>query len=169
MILCGAYGKIKDVTVLFNEIDQLSKQNNVIIQIVNADVIFGKDHIVSAYYHTNRCFENNTNSLDDKSLEFLLYLSGERQISKAIKKVGITNQVNTFAIIIIPLQKENDCESILAHIVSQFNFVKDDAILAGDKTTLKRFGISEKEISTVPEENYADIILEKVALVDIIK
>lgn len=168
MILFGAYGTISDASKIFKEIDNLSKNNNALIQMVNADVIFGKDHIISAMFHTQRCFANKTNSLDDASLELLLYLSGERQISKAISKIGITNQTTKFAII-VSSEKQNNDEIIVHTLLSQFNLCRDDTVLEGDSTTLKQFGLSKQEISTVSKQLYGDLILEKVALVDIIK
>jgi tRNA threonylcarbamoyladenosine modification (KEOPS) complex Cgi121 subunit len=46
---------------------------------------------------------------------------------------------------------------------------RNDAIIEGDKIVLKRFGIDENEIKTVPDDKYGDLILEKIAMVDIIK
>ena len=53
--------------------------------------------------------------------------------------------------------------------MSSLNLKRDDKVLEGDVDTLKRFGITEDELSTIPESKYGDLLLEKVALVDIIK
>ena len=45
----------------------------------------------------------------------------------------------------------------------------DDKVLEGNKETLIKFGIEENEIETVTKEKYSYIILEKVAMVDILK
>jgi tRNA threonylcarbamoyladenosine modification (KEOPS) complex Cgi121 subunit len=50
-----------------------------------------------------------------------------------------------------------------------FHLTHDDTILEGNRDTLKRFGITDQEIRTLPENKYGDLILEKVAMVDIIK
>ncbi|MFO7676978.1 MAG: KEOPS complex subunit Cgi121 [Thermoplasmatota archaeon] len=168
-IIIGARGRITSTKNFFQQINEFSKKHNVIIQIVNADYIYGKDHIISAFLHTQRSFLQNTNSLDDVSLELLLYISGERQISKAIEKVGITSEYQRFAIILIPQQKHLTSQRVIQQLLTMFKFTRDDTILDGDKNTLQRFGITIEELSTIPNEDYGDIILEKVALVDVIK
>ena len=50
-----------------------------------------------------------------------------------------------------------------------FRMTQDASVLEGDRETLKRFGITGLEIRTVPEAKYGDLILEKVAMVDVIK
>jgi len=49
------------------------------------------------------------------------------------------------------------------------NLEKDDKVLEGDENTLKSFGLNEMELRTVTKAKYGDLILEKVAMVDIIK
>ena len=57
--------------------------------------------------------------------------------------------------------------------ISKINAIQNiritSEVLKGDIDTLHRFGISDKELVSVPEEHYGDLILEKIALVDIIK
>ncbi len=41
--------------------------------------------------------------------------------------------------------------------------------ISGNQTTLRKFGFSQKEIDTVNADHYEGLILEKIAMVDIIK
>ena len=140
-----------------------------VIQVVNADFVYGKDHLFSAVEHTIRSFKNRMNSLNSLSLEMLLYASGERQIQKAIEKIGIKKRNRKIAFIFIKENNRKISDDEVEHVLSSLNLKRDDKVLEGDVDTLKRFGITEDELSTIPESKYGDLLLEKVALVDIIK
>ena len=58
---------------------------------------------------------------------------------------------------------------MIRRILKTFQLTTDEQELKADRETLKRFGITEIELSTIPEEKYGDLILEKIALVDVIK
>ncbi len=140
-----------------------------VIQVVNADFVYGKDHLFSAVEHTIRSFKNRMNSLKSLSLEMLLYASGERQIQKAIEKIGIKKGNQKIAFIFIKANNRKISDDEVEHVLSSLNLKRDDKVLEGDVDTLKRFGITEDELSTIPESKYGDLLLEKVALVDIVK
>jgi tRNA threonylcarbamoyladenosine modification (KEOPS) complex Cgi121 subunit len=98
-----------------------------------------------------------------------LYASGERQIQKAIEKIGIKKRNQKIAFIFIKENNRKISDDEVEHVLSSLNLKRDDKVLEGDVDTLKRFGITEDELSTIPESKYGDLLLEKVALVDIIK
>ena len=52
---------------------------------------------------------------------------------------------------------------------TKFLSVPNDSVLDGSLDTLKNFGIKEEEYNLYEQDKYLDIILEKVAMVDIIK
>ena len=167
--IIGAKGKIQDINSFLKKIITLSSRYDMVIQVVNADFVYGKDHLFSAVEHTIRSFKNRMNSLNSLSLEMLLYASGERQIQKAIEKIGIKNGNQKIAFIFIKENNRKISDDEVEHVLSSLNLKRDDKVLEGDVDTLKRFGITEDELSTIPESKYGDLLLEKVALVDIIK
>lgn len=166
----GATGVIRDVEQFLQQLQLFSTKHNIILQVLNAEMIYGKDHVLSAADHAIRAFKEKRQSLDSLSLEILLYASGERQIKKAIKKMGIKQGKQQCAIVIIDVSgKRSSLTTIIKKMLETFHFIQDDTILEGNKETLKRFGISETELRTVSEKNYQDVILEKIAMVDVIK
>jgi KEOPS complex subunit Cgi121 len=167
--IIGAKGKIQDINSFLKKIITLSNRYDMVIQVVNADFVYGKDHLFSAVEHTIRSFKNQMNSLNSLSLEMLLYASGERQIQKAIEKIGIKNGNQKIAFIFIRERNGKISDDEVEHVLSSLNLKRNDKVLEGDVDTLKRFGITEDELSTIPESKYGDLLLEKVALVDIIK
>jgi tRNA threonylcarbamoyladenosine modification (KEOPS) complex Cgi121 subunit len=59
---------------------------------------YGSNHISMALYQTIEAFKNNSNFAEDFSLEYLIRLSGEKQISKALT-FGIKNGFNRIGVI----------------------------------------------------------------------
>ena len=165
----GAKGKIEIVEDFFKKIDEFSVKYELVIQVVDADYVFGKNHLKSAVNHAQRTFLNHTNSLNSLPLELLLYVSGERQVQKAINKIGINKSTENVAFIIISKDKIDISNQIIDEIISFFKLKRNDKVLEGDLDTLKKFGIKKDEIETISTDKYGDLILEKVALVDIIK
>jgi KEOPS complex subunit Cgi121 len=169
----GAQGTIKDIDLFLQQLLMFSKEENLVIQVLDAQVVYGKDHLLSAAQHAQRAFEQGTNATNSLALEILLYASGERQIQKAITKMGIKKGKHPIALVLVdenykkPERKTFD--SVLDKLLQSFHLQRNDKVLEGDRDTLKRFGIADKELRTVSESNFGDLILEKVALVDVIK
>jgi len=70
-----------------DEIKNLVKEGKIII--VRKNDIPSKKVIESAYLKAKRSFERGTNISRDIETETILYVSGERQISKAMEKYGL--------------------------------------------------------------------------------
>ncbi len=166
--IIGAQGKVDDVDKLLRKIKQFADENNLIIQIFNADLIYGKNHLVSAVEHAERAFKTNTNATNSLEMEIMLYASGERQIKLAIPKMGVKMGNSKVAFVIFK-DKGQIQNSTIDNLIKLIAFRQDDSVLEGNKNTIINFGITEEEIDTVSELKYGDLILEKVAMVDVIK
>ena len=167
--IIGAKGKINNVDDFLEKINIFAKENNVIIQTFDADLVFGKNHILSAVEHAVRAISRKTNTTNSLEKEILLYASGERQIKLAISKVGVKLKNEKIVFVFINNVKKNASKYIIKNFLDMLSLVRDDNVIKGDEETLIRFGIKENEIKTVMKDKYADLILEKVAMVDIIK
>jgi KEOPS complex subunit Cgi121 len=169
----GARGYITDIDDFLLKLQSFSKQNNLLVQVFDARVVYGTDHLLSAMRHAQRAFHNGTNATNSLPLEILLYAAGERQIHKAIKKIGIKLGKQPIAFVLIDARKKHNDEttnaSVIGEVLHLFHLTRDDTVLTGNRDTLTRFGITAQEIRTLPEDKYGDLILEKIAMVDIIK
>ena len=166
----GAKGKIKDIDNFLEKINIFAKKNNFIIQTFDADFVFGKNHIISAVEHAVRAISRKTNTTNSLEKEILLYASGERQLKLAIPKIGVKKKdIANIAVVLIEKTKKTISNNIVDDLLKSLCLTRDDKVLEGDKNTLTRFGIKENEIETVMKNKYEDLILEKVAMVDIIK
>jgi KEOPS complex subunit Cgi121 len=173
IILFGAKGTIQDIDLFLQKLLMFSKEKNIIIQALDANLVYSQDHLRSATEHAQRAFMNNTNATKSLALEILLYAAGERQIQKAIKKIGVKQGKHSIAFVLVDERKKTSnrktYDRVIDELLTIFHLTIDDKVLEGTIDTLTRFGLTKKEICTVPEQKYGDLILEKVAQVDIIK
>jgi len=164
--IVGAKGNISNVDKFLKKVESFAKSKNIVIQAFNADMIFGKNHIVSAYEHATRSIKNKKNTTNSLEMELLLYSSGERQLKLAIPKMGVKNGRGGIVFVLIG---NNISSIIIDELLSFFSLEKDNKLIDGNVDTLIQFGLKDEEIKTVKKDKYENLILEKVALVDIIK
>ena len=166
--IIGAKGKILNVDEFLKKISIISKKYNITIQVFDASMIFEKIHLNSAVEHAIRAMKRKTNSTNSLDKEILLYASGERQIKKAIPKMGVKKDCEEIAFVLFNVEN-NLKDKISENILNELNLQRDDSVLEGDYKKLIDFGLTKDEIETVMKDKYELLILEKVAMVDVIK
>ena len=170
--IIGAKGKLGDINKTIEKIKDLNEKHDVTIQLFDAELVYGREHLESAVFHAQRAMSANTNVANSIGMEILLYASGERQINLAIQKMGIKETTKDFGMVVYGLLKSSAKESHsekIDLIINELNLVREDPVLEGDKSVLERFGIPEAELEAVAESHWRNLILERVAMVDIIK
>lgn len=164
--IIGAKGVISDVDSFLKQIGSFAQKYNIVIQAFNSDVIYGINHLNSAFEHAIRATDRKTNTTKSLEMEILLYASGERQLKNAIPKMGVRKGKANIAIL---FANGKISDKMINEMLNQLALIRDDKVLDGDENTLKNFGITKNEIETVTKDKYGHLILEKVAKVDIIK
>ncbi|MFQ6106984.1 MAG: KEOPS complex subunit Cgi121 [Thermoplasmata archaeon] len=159
--LAGLRGDVTDAEGLLKSARESCGPNGS-VQLLRASMVFGRVHLESAAEHAARSFEQGRNSSNSLATEALLYASGSTQISKAIEKMGIGEGDSEMALIAFG-------EFDLKRFVGLAKLTRDDDVLEGDLGMLPLFGITEKEMASVSESKVFDLVLEKVAMVDILK
>ena len=130
------------------------------VLIADARLVFGSDHVRSALYHAKKALAEGRNVSDSLSMETLLYLSGERQLNAAIAKMS---------------PRDDSTELVFARLSGgEFSPGPDWSELPPTvhdvrPERLAEFGITEGELRTCPEGRAVELVLEKVAAVDVIK
>jgi tRNA threonylcarbamoyladenosine modification (KEOPS) complex Cgi121 subunit len=71
---------------------QLQQKYNVQLQLSLPDAILSQEHIKLILYHILQAFKLKGNISNQANLEFLLYLSGQRQIKRALELVGLKKE-----------------------------------------------------------------------------
>jgi tRNA threonylcarbamoyladenosine modification (KEOPS) complex Cgi121 subunit len=145
---------------LMDRMLRIADESGISLLIIKADMTFGPDHLASAWYHARKAFDEGRNSSDSLAMETLLYASGERQLSSAIRKMGVDG--DTTGVVVARLTPgEFEPEEGWIH------FADVGQKPEGDR--LARFGISPEEMGTIDEEDWLDLVLERVAAVDLIR
>ena len=132
------------------------------VQLLDARLVCGRDHLVSAAEHAERAMREGTNVAKSLAVEFVVYASGERQIADAPAKMGIRADTTEFAVAILGGEDQAD-------VLRALDLVRDDAVLEPTPTKLRSFGLTDAEIASVPPDRASDLVLERVALVDLLK
>ena len=129
---------------------------------LDADLVCGKAHLEAAVAHAKRAIEQGTNASGAVSMETMLFASGERQISKAKEKMGIKDGMRHFALVLF------DCDDP-ADVLRRLNLIRDDMVLLPSREKAICFGIEKGELDAHPESQAPDLVLERVAFVEILK
>lgn len=114
---------IKDIPALLNKINKITQQkDDSIIQLINTDNICGKKHLKQAITQAFKVFDEKQNFANDPGLEIVVRLSAQKQINKALKKLGIKEKGNITIIYIDTTQDQiqetqklfiNRCDELL--------------------------------------------------------
>ena len=152
--MMAARGRVDDISALLHQLSLVEGE----IVVLKARCIMGPEHIRSAVYHAIRSFDRAENFARTIGVETLLYLSGERQISRALRKMGL--EPGDEEIAIISFGADGDA------FISSLGWTRDDSLLLLDKGK-EQFLL--ETIEGIKNIRPLDHILEKVALLDINK
>jgi len=157
--LTGSTGTIEDPMAFIREVQaELGKE----ALCLDADLVCGREHIDSAVMHAERAFNYGTNASDSFAMEVMLYASGERQLSKAMAKMGLKKGPARIAIVSF------DGE-VTPEMLGKWGLKADPHAISFSVAKAGHFGIGQKEADSVPPEKLQDLVLERVAFVDVNK
>lgn len=149
----GGAGALQDRIV------RVAEERSVEVLVMRGDMVFGLDHVRSALYHAKRALANGTNSSDSLPMETMLYASGERQLGSAIRKMRADD--GTEEVVVAQLTAGD------TPIGEGWRPLENRRVPAPEM--LQRFGVTIEELSTIGDKNPIELVLEKVAAVDIVK
>ena len=153
--IAGFRSNITNFKNLMDAINNISK--NCTVQLLNADGIAGREHILHSTVHAIKAFERNENIAKDLGLEICVRASAQRQISKALSTLGLKEgEMNICAVAV-------DCsENIIDELGTILN-KRDDNVLEPDEKLLKDiYGISDEELKTA--SSISNVMIEKTTL-----
>lgn len=149
--ILGFKANINSVNDTLDEIDSIKKDGE-IIQLLNADAIASKNHIIHGVNQAYLAFERGENLANDISVEIVLRCSAQRQISKAFKVLGLKEgEMNLCAVLINCDDYDSQLNSLFSH---------DDSVLDADENMLRKiYKISDAEVENLALE---DIIIDQI-------
>ncbi len=150
---------IDDIEKFLQELKKISKEKNTVIQALDADKLAGEEHIRFAVEKAINSFEKGRNISKDLAKEIMLYAAGTRQINRAMR-LGVHNGKNNIALVAIG--EELAFNEIKPGHVLQYDSSKNEALM-------DIFNITKEELQAAGEDKIPALVLERVALVDVMK
>jgi len=165
-IFCG-YATIMDVKQMMNRITEITREHGPVIQIVDGDFVAGEAHVRSAVYKAIRSMNAGEAITSSLGLEILLYLAGTRHISKALE-IGVKEGKGRVYLIIIG---DEVSEGVKAEIFELLSFQGQDFIRSSEnkEQLMTFFGITEEEIGVADEDKLEMLVIERGALLEVLK
>ncbi|MCZ7393616.1 MAG: KEOPS complex subunit Cgi121 [Candidatus Methanoperedens sp.] len=152
---------IDDTEKFLQRLKRISKEKNIAIQALDADKLAGEEHIRFAVEKAINSFKNGRNIAKDLAKEIMLYAAGTRQINRAMR-LGVHNRRNNIALVAVGEVVDFAFNEITPKHVLQYDSSKNDALM-------DIFNITKEELQAVGEDKIPQLVLERVALVDVIK
>jgi len=156
---------IGDVKTILKNVDTVSKDLGLVLQLVNASRVYGKEHLEVAAEHALRAFDEGRNFGKTVAIEVLMYASGKRQISEALKFMGLGHGMIKIGVVAI----SGPGKTVPADLRKRLGFERDDSVLSGSEDVLDAFGIGPEIRKGTSPEKWADLIIEKVTLLELEK
>lgn len=130
----------------------------------DSDKMAGRDHVEAALHHAWRSFFSTKPISNSFEMEALLFASGSRQCNVA-SLFGIHEGENIIYICIYPLK-----ENVWKDLSHQMHFLTDKTDeLSEEKVArlMSLYNITQHEIELVGTDRLRDLILERIALLEV--
>ncbi|WP_440953422.1 KEOPS complex subunit Cgi121 [Methanococcoides sp. FTZ1] len=158
---------IDELRSYLGRLSTMASDHDVIIQGINADKIAGWEHVESAIRKAMRSMENGTNVANDLGVEIMRYASGKRQIGEAFS-IGLEEgKMNLLFIVIGEASSVENAVKDLSGSIEPSSVMAYSDMKKG--TIVSQFCITDEELGAVGDEKIPDLVLERVALVDVLK
>jgi KEOPS complex subunit Cgi121 len=134
---------------------QLRRVASIPLQVFDAAVIAGQQHLLFATLNALTAFEQGQRISENLAVEILLYASGQRQISKAIELIGVKPTTVTIAVAFLTATPD-DAETVEAKLTQVIPGVRDDRVLEFQAGKVERvinaFAVTDRELEAVADD-----------------
>ncbi len=144
---------ITNISSFLKQVDEItSLKDDSIIQLMDTDYICGTNHLKQGISQAIKSFDEETNFANDKGLEICVRLSAQKQISEALKLLGIKEKGNITVVFI------NSSEEQINKISDLLNTQNDDLLEDFDEEQIRNAYHIKENVDIV------DYLNEKIAL-----
>ncbi|MDO5848982.1 MAG: KEOPS complex subunit Cgi121 [Methanobrevibacter sp.] len=152
--ILGFTGVVDSVDDLLSDLDGLSGNDDSVVQLLDADGIAGKKHVLHAVNQSILAFDRGDNFANDLGVEVCLRCSAQRQISKAFRLLGLKKgKMNLCAILI------NGNNKIIDYLNDKFER-NDDVLLPVSSNLINIFDLMPEECNSYA---YEDIVIDRIS------
>jgi len=158
--------QVLDIGKFLSWLRAISKRNSVFIVCFNAELMAGQEHVISAMCHAKRAMNKGTCISSTFEIEALLYAAGSRQCQDAAK-FGVHQGLNNCYLCVYPANPQvwSDLLTVMAVSTDDWEQMTDDKI----NVLTSLFGITNDEITVTGKDRVKDLVLERVALLEVTK
>jgi KEOPS complex subunit Cgi121 len=168
-IICGMV-RIPNLSGFLKMVSSIASENEVVIQGLNADLIAGERHLHFAIGKALRAVAAGRNIAKDPGIEIMRYASGERQIERSFS-IGLREGENNAVFVLL-----GRMEDVIPALIAIRELIDEkpcsELLDYSDykrKGILSLFGITDEEIGASGEEHIPELVIERVALADLLK
>jgi KEOPS complex subunit Cgi121 len=166
--IMGGSVNITDLDRFLKQLSDIGSTHNVTVQALNAELVSGSRHLMFAVGKAIRSFGSSRNIANNLGMEIMLYASGNLQIGRALG-MGVKTGDNRVAVVVAG---NNGVDGAISEVNEVLDTV-DPAVLEYSKakqdSLLEFFNITRDELDAVGAGKIPELVLERVALVDVIK
>jgi len=160
--IAGASASAVNPEIVVRRAAEWASSRGAEVCLLDARWVFGRDHVESAALHAIRARDARTMSSRSVAMETLRYAAGARQVQDAIRSVGLRPDTTAIGVVLFGSARVDD-------FIRDMGWSREDGVLTAEGKSLGPFGISGRAAATVSATQRADLVLEKVALLDVEK
>jgi KEOPS complex subunit Cgi121 len=158
---------VDDLDELLATLDEVAEATTTTVQAFDADYVVSKAHLQRAVERADRAIARDENVARDRAVEILCYAAGRRQINRALE-MGVSEGRNRVVVLVDSPTGDASAEREAVEMLRE-HVEAGDVLGEYDEATVREFfDVSDAELDAV-EGSLADVVLERVALLDVEK
>ncbi|MDV0446917.1 hypothetical protein MsAg5_07810 [Methanosarcinaceae archaeon Ag5] len=166
--VCFVLGRmsIKNLPFFLESLGSYCEDHTLTIQGFDERKVADIDHLLFAIHRTKESFSNHTNAAKNPGLEMMRFASGQRQIDKAYSMGLATGDNKCIFAIFGDLRNPEPVKSLF---VDEFQLRRTTPTTLQEKKPylMSQFGITNEELGVGGDDKLKDLVMERVALVDV--
>lgn len=164
----GFVGDVEGVPALVALVQDVARAHAAPLQVVRGDRVWDRAHVSRAATLAARAFAEGRNRSADVAVELITYAAGDRQIARAIERLGVREGR---ALPLVAVAFGPRAGAALDALAARAGWRRDDGVLTTPKAeaALDELGVGPDLRASVPPEAWGGLVLERVALVDLPK
>ncbi|WP_142860986.1 KEOPS complex subunit Cgi121 [Salinigranum halophilum] len=167
MRLVEGVADVDDVGAFVERLDAVGARHGVTVQAFDARYVVSRAHLERAVELAERAFERGANVAHDRGVEILLYAAGRRQIDRALT-MGVSPGEQSVVVLVDAGDDDGAAEDEAAAAVER-ELRPASTLGAFDEGRVREyFDVGARELAVV-DGRLADVVLERVALLDVEK
>lgn len=172
-IKCKPFQSVDEINSLLSNIEKISTSRNVTVQLLDAHYVAGRKHALFSVLFALDTLKHGRKHTEKLGMEILVYASVQKQISTAIRTVGVKVGISEIIAILIGKDEES-VNTVLSQTMMMLSGVQDDSVLEVSESKVMElisiYNVSLKEyeivksISRDPEDALVKILINRMAL-----